>query len=386
MAELNFPGVKLWPFRPAAPCAETLEWLSDVMVGHSGAEQRVQLRQVPRQTLRYRSPIPPKHFQRAENLLLGNLTDEWGVPIWVNFVDGVNVTIGQTEIICPTEFREWRSAADGLGASLGVAFKDPENYEIFEISGVLSDRLQLVAPIQQNLNDAKIMPLRRAIAPNETQRLSSAYDSTIEIEFSISDPFSHPAYSVEIPLTSPGLTESGELQRTLINGASVVDFNVGTIFKSQKWKRQKQSWDYHVLTTGLADIWAQKRWLATRAGRAHSFSMPTWEDNWLLAQAGLVGTTLRVRQEGFDNSADYGTALALRLRDNSWIFPNTISRQIVAANTIEFEFASALNVDAGQIQSIFRLGNYRLNADRIEINWVGNMTIEASLPVIEVSS
>ena len=61
----------------------------------------------------------------------------------------------------------------------------------------------------------------------------------------------------------------------------------------------------------------------------------------------------------------------------------TLATQI-DADTVQLTLNASLAVNASVIQRISWLGLWRLDADRIEINWIGGQVSGVTIPVLEL--
>jgi len=160
------PTPTLWPFPARQPGSEVLEWRTDILASREG-EQRIALRPVPRETLTCRHLLDAAAMARAAELARSGFADEWLVPLW-SMASPLEADVLETDTTIPMATNNADYRAPGyaaLASDGGEAF-------LMEIAKVFSDRLELAAPVGENLTNAIVAPVRRAVltAPAEIER------------------------------------------------------------------------------------------------------------------------------------------------------------------------------------------------------------------------
>ncbi len=122
------------------PVEDVRRYLTDVLIGTDGNEQRRQLRARPRRTIRYRSVLLERG--EATRILEGlrSLGADWAtLPLWCDATAlSTGVSIGGTSLSCDTTGREFRT---GMDAALLV--RNSQTFERLRVETVSSTGLTL---------------------------------------------------------------------------------------------------------------------------------------------------------------------------------------------------------------------------------------------------
>lgn len=140
IADVDLP---VWSIGPnwSAGILETLEWLTDVMKGDYGTEQRRALRLSPRRTFEVLFTLTDQERSFLDLWLHSLGSDEFMLPLWhdrAELTAGIN--IGATVLPCDTTFREFE--VGGLGMIVGP---DAFTYEKVQITGITDTHLAVAA-------------------------------------------------------------------------------------------------------------------------------------------------------------------------------------------------------------------------------------------------
>jgi hypothetical protein len=146
------------------PVRETLFWLTDVQRTESGLEQRVALREGPRQAWSFTFDCDGPLRRTLESEIYAWGSRVWVLPIWPDVVElSAALTAGATSIPLSTATRDYH--AGGLGLLLSP---DGLSYESFEVDAVGPSALTLARPLLNN------WPIGTACYPARQARLTEA--------------------------------------------------------------------------------------------------------------------------------------------------------------------------------------------------------------------
>jgi hypothetical protein len=127
--------VLAWPWRPnwRDPPRERLEWKTDVMEAWDGTEQRVRLREYPRQSCEFTVTAAGMERRKLSSALWDWQAKDWHMPIWhdeTRLTSGVSA--GATTLACDTRWRNWFVGGP-------VVISDGARAEAVTLSAVASD-------------------------------------------------------------------------------------------------------------------------------------------------------------------------------------------------------------------------------------------------------
>lgn len=161
------PTLPVWTVRPnwKGGVLERLEWLTNVLMSSTGAEQRRALRLSPRRSVEI--TINPTQNERTfVDLLLHKLgSNEWLFPLWFDKARlSVAAELGADRIDFDNTFREF---TDG---GLALIYKDAFTWEVISIAGQDDTGLDLALPLDGPWGkNVAVYPLRQARLQNETE-------------------------------------------------------------------------------------------------------------------------------------------------------------------------------------------------------------------------
>lgn len=76
--------IPVWPFDPnwTSSVGESLEWLTDVLMSPTGAEQRRSMRYYPRRSMNFTVAVEGAERSFLDNMLMSHGSADWYLPIW----------------------------------------------------------------------------------------------------------------------------------------------------------------------------------------------------------------------------------------------------------------------------------------------------------------
>lgn len=380
-----------WVLAPdwTEPVVERLEWLTDVMESHAGAEQRVRLRESPRRHFEYRVLVGSDQARvHMENRLLSWQARVYGLPVWTDAsIASEDIVAGATSLPVPTANRDFV-----VGGIVGLV--NGLHSEFAEITAVNAMSISLNDPIVRDWPaGTKIVPVRSARVQNDlgigyvTDAIAASRPQfQLEDEWPIA-PMSETQDYLGYPvlLTPPNWTEDlqGEFGRKwreldYLTGRRVVDDLTGLART-----RRVHRW----LLVGRAAIAGFRFWLAARAGRLKPFWLPSFQsDLRVIAPVGGTDAFLTVENRSYAE----GPVAAVGRRD---LLISTTSgaqfyRRVTAASEIS-DSSELVAIDSPlgttlppeQFQRISFMQLVRLDTDNVEIAHITDEVAEVVLPL-----
>ena len=282
--------ITLFPYDPEQEYTEELNWKTQIFESFAGEEQRVKIRQNPRQVLTYTPFATDPVDNLAIRLLLFNwLPRVWGVPLWWEQTGlTTSAAIGDTVVNCDTTSADYR--VGGL-VFLRNAFKLFEAFEIVSMTATsltLNSNLVNAYPIR----GSQIMPARTAYA--KTQTTAKTYlpgQSKFSIEFTTLDNVNLAAWNqAQWPsyLGFPVLNDINYVDSTLSegtdrNGVIVIDNFAGTIYQVVSTDRSRPKTVKTWWTNTRQDIWPIRQLMHYLGGSQGVFWLPTNRNDLIVA-------------------------------------------------------------------------------------------------------
>lgn len=380
----HFTNLAFLPLQPAQPVAETLEWLSDLMQSHNGTEEILQLRSAPRQTFSY--TIPEQAWQKVVgfNTEYQALTKQWGVPVWTEAQFVGAIANGTTALTVPTNVYSFRSVG------LVFIWQDDSHFQVLEIDTV-SDGSLALHTATNGYTGAYVMPMRVGHVAGPIQRRSNGDNVQTTVNFEIDDGFDVGSGSAptqflgdDIYFDLP-LFENGSVNYSINSRVDLVDYALGPIARRPVWLHNRVDYQRNVLCATAAEVRAYKQWLVRRAGKFKRFWEPSFENDLRKQSTGTVNTTFLFASDNItDWSALPRNHVAFELDDGTWLARTVSSITTVSGTQSQLNLDTTLAVPASRIRRVSWLGLKRLNADRVDLNWIGGGVMQSHTMVTEL--
>lgn len=374
----------LTPIPSKAPYRESLAWLTDILPSYNGGEDRVRVRNKPRQRLTDEFYAQPDRSKDVFNTVYGGMARRWGVPVWSEAREAGNVAETDTVINTDTRYADFRVGSPVLLFGLCGA------WEVRMVDAKTDSTLTLATGAGADIRGAYAIPVRVGRIVSSGQKQTGGYGVDWRITYEMDDNVEFvpaaPAqyYGDDIYLT-PSLTNNGTFGEDVVTQLETFDYDVGLVNAFTPWLNNRTVRPYRVHTYTPEEAWALRMWLHRRAGRYRPFWQPTFENDVRIAQTGNVAGTVTILADGRNPWASNRRNLAFGLRNGTWLPRRVTADNITTTTTRTLTLDSPLNVPASDIVAISYLGFRRLDADTIELNWTGNGICEMSVPVLELS-
>jgi len=378
-AEVLPPVFPLWP---RAPMSEILEWLTDVIIAEDSTEDRAQMRLTPRQSLDMSFYVPPLYQQALKNLIWSNRARQWLVPFWPHVQHLGEVEAGEWSLTVPTNFVDFRASG------LALIWQAPDAFQIVGVDQVPNATTITLNQPTQGYSDAYVMPLRRGFMPNDPVRRFDGRKVSVQTTFvieenrqlTVSAPTQYQGNDIYFDV---GLLDGDGLDESMTTSFDLLDEALGRVAYSTPWPHNRPRRPHKMLGDGLEEGWAIRRWLHRRAGRLRAFWQPSFEADLIPVSTGALTTTLNVRSDGYLLHAADRTHIAIET-PSGWLAREITAAGPVSDDVVELTLNASLAIDASVIGRVSWLGLWRMDADRVEINWIGGQVCSATVPVLEL--
>lgn len=384
-ATISITGTRIitYPYLFSPGTIESLTWATQVITSADGTEQRIRIRNAPRQGFQIDTFVPRSSLNIADNLLYGWRANMWGAPV---FSEARTLT-APTSISSPvievnTSFTEFRQG------ELAVIYESDSVYEVIQIVSFDGSSITAAQNISRVFNTnslvAPVIPCRMVSDPI---RLTNGYQSRIQASFEsvqntrLSSAPPQQYLGIDVYVEHPLIAEQFS-PTTYISRIDTIDATSSNVETFSSWNNIKLTRTTVVEMNGLEEIWNFKLWLHRRAGRLTPFWAPTYEVDFNFVNTGLVSAQLEVKNDLQQLLSSNRTHIVVRTKTN-WFF-SEITNYTVSGDNLLVNLSTPINVDASEILFISYLGQKRLTSDRIEIVHGANWTATCVLSITEV--
>lgn len=378
--EANYAPAML-ALQPELPASEELTWLTDIQIANDGAEEAILISQYPRQELNFVYPTIAIKKAKALNMLWGAQAQEWLVPVWTQARFYGTVASGLTTLAGVNLDTELRPG-------LALLWQSDSEYQIVGFDTIDGTDLLLNVPTD-SFTSAWLLPLRRAFMKENVTKTFDGYEASFNVKFVVLDneqlvPAAPAQYLGNDFYAEPTLLSGSTSSDDLTTSIDVYDPGMGLYSFYQNWVNSKVSRTYKVIAEDQDETWQVRNFLHSRAGRHRRFWEPSFENDMRLESSGTIVSTLLVARDDYVRFASNRTHIAVEA-GGVW-YPRAITAVgDVDADTIQLTVDSALNVAADSVSRISWLGLKRLNADRVEIRYIGGGASEMTVRTLEIS-
>ena len=381
-----FGDIALLPFQIRQPMRHTLAWVTDLFESQNGTEGAIQLRQTPKESYSVTIPEKADTKQRGFNTQYGALHRRWGMPVWQEQQYIGNVAAGFSTLDCETENYDFRP---GSLALLISAVNPADNFQVLEVSTV-NDGVLLLSNVTTEISRAYLLPLRVGRITSQASRKANGTDVVTDLTFESDEeylltPEAPEQFLDEDIYFTPPIMDGGTINFDVITRVDTVDYDIGPVTTRAPWLHNRVGRPQNVVCSTLEEVIAFKLWLFRRAGKYRRYWEPSFEHDFRVMATGAVNSTLLVGREGMTDWGTSRTHIAIELDDGTWS-ANTVTFTNVTPITSQINLGTSLGgIDASRLRRISWLGLRRLNADMIEMNWVGSGVMKAGVATIEVA-
>jgi hypothetical protein len=354
-----------WPFVPLARMSESIVWATDTLRAR-GSEQRRQLLPLPQQGFRFGHAFRPQQLTRARALVRAVGRGEFGVPVWPEHTALGSVPAGTGTLSFDTTVADYRPGGHAL------LWQDDETFEAVEVDTVAAGSLTLAGITTVPFSAAIVVPLRAAHALDgmgtdlqEPDEPSSDISFTVPVGTVLDAPAGLDSYRsadvlTDVPIVAGGL--AGGVQFAIQPVGDLQPYYAARY--SAAVDRASVRWD----VATAAELWAVRRWLHSRRGRAVPFWLPTWgRDLELLAPIGAADTTLTVRAVGWAGMAEPRDVMIRSTAGARYYRRVSAAAAGGGGEVLTINAALGVALSLAQVDRISLLHHMRQSADRVEI-------------------
>lgn len=378
MAVENLP---VWPFPPnwEEAFTESLQWLTDIMMSPTGAEQRRPLRPYPRRSYEYGMALFGNERQLFENLVATYGSSEFYFPLWheVYFVSSTSLQ-GQRILKCNPAVMNVR-----VGDVLYVTGDNVFLGELLEVSEILADGLRMTSNIRYSraYGERIFLSIKSKLDSQPSSRKLSSSVKTATIRMNMTSPTSrlsedavalpqYRSFSVleDAPDESEDLTASYERLVTIMDNQIAIPRWQDTA--NRPFEIRQHSWF-------LQGREAHRKFIAMfldLKGQVYPIWIPSFNDDFsIAADISASGMFLTVENSGFTNcGGPRPERQDIRIETIKGVFYRRITLSSIALDGHELLVLNAAlgqSIARSDVIQISFMNLMRLNQDAIQIDY-----------------
>lgn len=375
---------RIWPFMPQHGVDEALEWKTDVLRTRQG-EQRVALRDAPRQSFGYTYYMNEHQVSLARALAYGQGAGYFWVPVWpeVQFVGAI--AGAATSITVDTTVADYRAS------SVAFVWESDTTYAVVNIDTLTSGQLNLEAPSGVTFVAAYVCPLRYGrCSAGITLKRNPNKLTEIYAEFQVEDNVDLGA-SAGFP-TLGGvdiLTDTayylGDYQESIIQEVEVFDNETGKVSVTPRYDFTDQGFNLSLAAQDLTNRMRLRKWLHLRKGKLKPF--------WLISQANdltltsdVLSTDTHIHVVSIKYQTYYTTsAIAIKRKNGVVTYHSVLSGTTAAPiDTLTLSAVAGVAASVVDVECISFMRKVCLSADRVELRHEENKYTTVKSPAREV--
>lgn len=381
---------QLFPFEPENDLIEELLFVTDIITGRSGLEQRRALRAQPRSSYRYSLLADGADLQKLENQIFDGQNRAVGIPLWHQAIltTAAIVSTDTTITVQSTDFSDYRVGG------LAVVWTDAFTFEALQIASFTTNSITFSSPFTQAFTSgSRIMPVttcylsQRVRSTRFRQGLTSVDIEAMVLDNTndLADTSAYSTYNSKVLLDDLNFLLSDSLQEAFTTQRKLLDNRTGTplLVTDQDISRRQSSKGF--ITVDRESAWQVRQLLHALKGRQQSFYMPSFKND-LTAVANVNSGVFAIDVEDVQYSTlvqerQARNTIRVVLKDGTVSDPVVVTASTITAPGVDrLTVTPAINVTAtvDEIERVEYVHKVRLDTDKVSMSFKdsnGNMRV-----------
>jgi len=368
---------------PLRDTTERYEFKTDVHKSYDGtSEERLPLRDQARQSFNYSQIALRKEIPELFNILYSWMRKEFLIP---------QLLEGKFVGDLADDFIETETSNLGINIGTLILIYSNENYQVREVTEigryeVIEDTPNYIDGYRLNsavtATSATIKPLRKCIINGDVKMQANGSVLKSNLNFWVLDSVEYPVanapeqYKGDDLYFTPLLLEGNMLDVNFQQHQALVDGDLGGIWSFSHWILPETLKNFRVIMKSRQDYIDYKKWFYRRRGRLNQFWMTSYQNNFNLVSRNSASITVKN-----DNYLSDRKNIAIKA-SGVWTAHSVTSTSVSGQNIV-------MNITPQppiNIERVSYLGLYRLNSDAVEFYFKGADIVEATVPIVEISS
>ena len=357
--------VVMMPVRPSNPTIrESLEFKTDIMRSKDGTEQRVRVREYPRQRIGIDYFEYDDEAANLRALLFEWLPRVWGVPIWWEERSlGVDIAVDDSTITVDTTFGDFRVG------SVCLIFEDQFTWEALEIESFTDTDITFTSPALaiHLAKNTTVLPVRFAYAnstgPTEKHMVQGQQKITIDFttieNTDLGDASVFPTYKGRVILDEPNLVRGSNISESWMSPVRKLDPGAGPPLQLAREDRSQIATRKTFFCASPARLWAVRQLVHFLQGSVTPFYLPSFRpDMRVMLDIGASAASFTIKNINFTDfvgSRQPWKNLRLVLNNGTAHVREILSSSVVDADTELVTVDSAFSGSAISVADIKRV-------------------------------
>jgi hypothetical protein len=367
----------IFPFEPEAPMIERLEFLTDVLKHRDDTEQRVALRHVPRSIFQLRVGEYGRPRQFLTALEFSSQGRVFGLPMWHEpaILTQPAAISDYTVQVDSTNYASFEEDA------LALVFVTPTYYELLQVDSFTADTITFVTPFTKVFGlGTRILPVRQAtmnqIIRGEKEPIAHQWAdirfTVLDADEDIADVSAFSSYNGKVLLDEPNMID-GSLRETMERRLTIVDNNVGNFQVTFEADVSRRTHVKQFRSDNRQRLWEVRQLLYALRGRAVSFYLPTFYDEFTVTQPIVSSSTLLTFENygytKYVQGRPPADVIRVLLTDGTTIVRRVVNVTEIDEDEEQVEVDAAWGVDAlaEEVERTDVVEKVRMDDDNVEI-------------------
>lgn len=376
---------ELWPYRPTIGTAESLEWFTEILRSRTG-EQRLCLREVPRQFFDYSSILEDHEFSRAKAFARRNANLPIKVPVWVEVTElDYSLAAVDTTIDLDTTTADYRVDGDL------IVWSDNSRAIAATILAITPTQITLTEPLGTSFSAPVVAPVRLGLAMDGFSYTRESTFTNVGASFLIIDNENltwvtdYPQYLSLDVITEETVVVS-DINETIIRISEYVDSGFGLMVPEDKSDYNDFGQTLGFVEYGAAALWRRRKWFYGLRGKQQAFWLPSFNEDLRLAENITSGSTL-IKVDTIGPLTSYvGQHIMIELNSGVRYFREIVSAAQLFNDIDQIVVNSAIsaNITQTDIRNFSFLSKVRLNSDTVQFEYLETGITTITVQIMEI--
>lgn len=377
--------------QPEGDIEELLEFLTDITRSTNGKEQRVRVRNYPRQTFDFHFKFDHEERRFFETFMYKWQPQTFGVPVWSEVKRLTTaVTAGDTTLYFNNDYADFRE-----GGQL-IIWRDYLTYDALQIDAVASGSVTVTSEVSRDYPiRTRVMPLRTGITKQEVtgdKYPVNLSEHTIKFhvvdnEVDLASTAAFSTHNGKVMFDDGNWISRGTLTDTMKNVVHHLDNLTGSPIQFSNWLNSHFISSKGFFCKNPQATWQMRQVLHALAGPQKSFYLPTFMPDLVVKSPLTIGSAEMdieyIRYSDFINGNEPNKSLYIVLTNGTIITRQVLSATIVDATTERLTVDDTWDstIPAADVERVSFLRLCRFTDDKFEIHHNGSGQAQARFTV-----
>ncbi len=283
--------ITIFQFRPQAPIQERLEFKTDILQINDGTEQRINVREAPRQVFKFTIRTDDNRTRDSINAQLFDAQSRvFGIPVWFEQKPlEAPLAIDDTTVQVDTANADFRVGGlamiydnDFAQDTLEISAVNPTSLELDVGVGQAFDAIStIVVPVRTALTKAQLTQARYAIGPTDFKLEFTTLDNIDLADSSAFDTYQGAGQTTAKPnIDRLNFMKGATVPEGIRRKITRLDPETGPPLQISSWTKGKPTFAYGFEAKSFAEIWEFRLLMHFLKGSQLAFYLGTGRDDF----------------------------------------------------------------------------------------------------------